>query len=60
MTAHRIEIPVARGENIVTLYKRGKSLDFLAHDFSYSVKVIRRVLTEAGVTIKGRGRPRTP
>ncbi len=43
--------------SIVSRYGKGEGLVALATEFELSPPVIRRVLTEADVDIRGRGRP---
>lgn len=38
-------------------YRHGFGLVAIAEDYKTSAAVIRRVLTEAGVEVRGRGRP---
>ena len=45
--------------SIVSKYNKGAGLVSLATDCGYSIPVIRRVLTEQKVSIRGRGRPVT-
>lgn len=46
-------------ESIAKQYGRGVGLVALAEKYELSVPVIRRVLTEDKVSIRGRGRPAT-
>ena len=43
--------------SIVSKYRKGTGLVSLAGEFGFSVPVIRRVLTEQDVSVRGRGRP---
>ncbi len=43
--------------SIVAKYAKGAGLVALATEFEIGVGVVRRVLIEAGETIRGRGRP---
>lgn len=43
--------------SLVSRYNKGVGLVELSQAFSYSVPVIRRVLAEKKVRIRGRGRP---
>ena len=43
--------------SIKSKYNKGQGLVALATEFELSTPVIRRVLTEADVEIRGRGRP---
>lgn len=57
MARPRIEVVGNRQKSIVSKYGKGAGLVALAAEFELSVPVIRRVLTEGKVTIRGRGRP---
>jgi len=52
LTANELRSAVAR-------YKKGEGLAAIADALEYSLPVIRRVLIEAKVKIRGRGRPVT-
>lgn len=43
--------------SMVAKYKNGAGLVALAKEFDLSVPVIRRILADTGVEIRGRGRP---
>lgn len=45
-------------DSMVKKYNAGAGLAALAEKYEVSLGVVRRVLTENGVTIRGRGRPR--
>jgi transposase-like protein len=43
---------------IAAAYKAGEGLDSISSRFGFSVKLIRKVLDEQGVPLRGRGRPK--
>ena len=53
----QIEVTVNATRSLVSKYNKGTGLVALAEEFGLSVPVIRRVLTENEVQIRGRGRP---
>lgn len=57
MSRPRIEVTANAKRSMVAKYNKGAGLVALAEEFELSVPVVRRVLAEAGVTIRGRGRP---
>jgi len=44
-------------KRLVAAYKDGTGLVALAEQWAVSTSTVRRILVEAGVTIRGRGRP---
>ncbi len=58
MPARRHEIPDEHVRDLCLRYRRGDSLERLAVEFGLTVTIVRRVLVENDVTIRGRGRPR--
>lgn len=59
MARPQIKVASNTARSIVSKYGKGAGLVVLAEEFELSVPVIRRVLTEGGVKIRGRGRPVT-
>jgi len=59
MARPKIELKARALKQAVKLYEKGEGLVILAEKYGVSLPVIRRVLAEAGVTIRGRGRPVT-
>ena len=57
MSRSRIVVKSNTQRSIVSKYGKGAGLIALATEFELSVPVIRRVLTEGKVSIRGRGRP---
>ncbi len=57
MARPRIKVLSNTQRSIVSKYGKGLGLVALATEFELSPPVIRRVLTENKVTIRGRGRP---
>lgn len=58
----KLEVPKAVQKKIVGAYTRKRSpagLVALSDDHNISIPVVRRILVENGVTIRGRGRPVT-
>jgi len=55
--ATRIELTKRDTNTLVRQYNNGASLSLLAEDFGFSIPVIRRMLVEAGATIRPAGRP---
>lgn len=55
----RITVTSNKTRSLVTKYKKGAGLVALAEEFGLSTPVIRRLLTENDVVIRGRGRPVT-
>ena len=58
MPARRHEVPDEHIRDLCFRYKSGGSLEQLAVEFGLTVTIVRRVLVENDVTIRGRGRPR--
>lgn len=52
----RIEFSAKDIRDTVRDYENGTSMEQLANEFGVSIPVIRRVLVEAGVTIRPQGR----
>jgi len=59
MARPKIELKARALKQAVSSYNKGVGLVALAEKCGVSIPVIRRVLAEAGVTIRGRGRPVT-
>lgn len=57
MARPRIEVVGNQRKSLVSKYNKGAGLVALATEFELSVPVIRRVLEENNVIIRGRGRP---
>ena len=57
MSRPRIELKANAVRSMVSKYNKGAGLVALAEEFGISLPVVRRVLAENGVTIRGRGRP---
>ena len=57
MARARIEVAANQVRSMVSKYSKGVGLIALAKEFELSTPVIRRTLADAGVTIRGRGRP---
>jgi len=57
MARSKIEVTANATRSIVSKYEKGAGLVALTEEFELSIPVIRRVLTENGVKIRGRGRP---
>ena len=53
----KVTITANQTRSLVSKYAKGTGLVALAKEFELSVPVIRRLLDEADVTIRGRGRP---
>lgn len=59
MARPKVEFEAEGLKRLVAAYKNGTGLVALAAQYHRTVQTIRRVLDEAGVTIRGRGRPAT-
>lgn len=57
MARPKVEFETEGLKRLVAAYKNGAGLVALANQFHRTVPTIRRILTEAGVDIRGRGRP---
>jgi hypothetical protein len=57
MARPQTKVSANQARSIVSRYGKGEGLVALADDFKYGIQVIRRVLIEAKVKIRGRGRP---
>lgn len=57
MPRPKIEVTANAKRSMVSKYNKGAGLIALAEEFELSIPVVRRVLVNAGVTIRGRGRP---
>jgi len=57
MARPKIELKANVVKQVVKQYNKGAGLVALAEKYKVSVPVIRRVLVEANVEIRGRGRP---
>lgn len=53
----QIEVTANAVRSLVSKYTKGTGLVALTAEFDLSIPVIRRTLVNAGVTIRGRGRP---
>ncbi len=59
MSRPRVKVTSNHRRSIVSRYGKGQGFEMIerALKFVYSISVIRRVLTEEDVKIRGRGRP---
>ncbi len=57
MARPRIEVTSNQARSMVAKYKKGVGMKGLAGQFACTVHAVRRVLVDAGVAIRGRGRP---
>jgi len=57
MARAKVKLTANQVRSIVSKYNKNVGLVALATEFGHSVPVIRRVLEENDVTIRGRGRP---
>ena len=57
MARPRTKVTANQTRSIVSRYKKGTGLVALAEMFGFSAPVIRRVLADGAVEIRGRGRP---
>lgn len=57
MVRPKIEFEVEGLARLIESYESGTGLVALHNQYHRTVQTIRRVLAEAGVTIRGRGRP---
>jgi hypothetical protein len=55
----QIQLTANQTKSIVSKYNKGVGLVALATEFEHSIPVIRRVLSENKVKVRGRGRPVT-
>ena len=53
----KIKVTRKYTRTILSRYNKGRGLEYIADEFGLAVSVIRRVLTDEGVKIRGRGRP---
>lgn len=58
MAAQQKDISDARRRKIVEHYNKGIGMAKIAENIGCCVTVVRRILVEENVTIRGRGRPR--
>ena len=58
MARPKTEVRASVCKQIVAGYKKGIGLVPLSNTFEFSTAIIRRVLVEAGVALRRRGRPR--
>ena len=57
MARPKVKVSSNQARSICAKYKKGAGLIALASEFELSPAVIRRVLVEGDVDIRGRGRP---
>ena len=57
MSRPKIEVKSNTARSITAKYRKGTGLVALAKEFELSIPVIRRVITDNGVEVRGRGRP---
>jgi hypothetical protein len=57
MPRRKKDVSEAQRNSIKSLYEQGQGLKALSLKFGHNMEVIRRVLVEAGVTIRPVGRP---